>query len=83
MFCLLKLRNGRELIEFGTCIGSIPNEDTGSSVTDEDDDDATATCVPIGDVVKLFCDWIFLDLVNGGFLIDDENAKPRRSVALK
>lgn len=58
--------------------GSKPNDDTGNSVTD-DDDDAWAV---IGDVLKLFCDWIFLVLVSGGFFIDDENAMPRRSVAL-
>lgn len=34
------------------------------------------------DALKLFCDWMLRDLSSGGFLIDDENAKPRRSVAL-
>lgn len=32
--------------------------------------------------LKLFCDWILRDFSKGGFLIDDENAKPRRNVAL-
>lgn len=42
---------------------------------------ATTDCGAL-DALKLFCDWMLRDLSNGGFLIDDENAKPRRNVAL-
>lgn len=41
--------------------------------------DADGACIEL----KLFCDVMFRDLINGGFFIDDENAKPRLNVALK
>lgn len=39
-------------------------------------------CGALDVVVKLLCDWILRDFNNGGFFIDDENANPRRNVAL-
>lgn len=58
----------------------------GPTVSGETDGDSVAgfdvadgACMEL----KLFCDVMFRDLISGGFLIDDENAKPRRSVALK
>lgn len=36
-------------------------------------------CVPL---IMLVWDWIFRDFKSGGFLIDAENANPRRKIAL-
>lgn len=57
---------------------TVSGESNGDNVVVFDDDE-DAACMEL----KLFCDVMFRDLINGGFLIDDENAKPRRSVALK
>lgn len=58
----------------------------GPTVSGETDGDSVdgfdvehGVCIEL----KLFCDVMFLDLISGGFFIDDEKAKPRRSVALK
>lgn len=59
---------------------------TGPTVRGETDGDSAevfvvedGACIEL----KLFCDVMFLDLINGGFFIDDENAKPRLNVALR
>lgn len=58
----------------------------GPTVKGEIDGDSVEGCIDEDGAcieLKLFCDVIFLDLINGGFFIDDENAKPRLKVALK
>lgn len=54
--------------------------DVGDSTAADVDAVGGATA---GGKLKLFCDVIFRDFTSGGFLIDDENANPLRSVALK
>lgn len=63
-----------KLLIIGPTVRGETDGDNVAGLADED-----GACIEL----KLFCDVMFLDLIKGGFFIDDENAKPRRNVALK
>ncbi len=63
-----------KLLITGPTVRGETDGDNADGFVDED-----GACIEL----KLFCDVMFRDLINGGFFIDDENAKPRLNVALK
>lgn len=56
-------------------------DEEGRTIEEPDDVFVSATFAELAVViVKLFCEITFRDFTRGGFLIDDEKAKPRRNV---